>query len=855
MAVPGVAPAVAYSLLLRLCFEVRRIDNVRGSNIPVLMILHVMFQLRALAGVRTQEDTDALATYVTNSFGSATIDGVGALLADGLKVNVEQVDVAERVTVRFGATCCVESVRQASAGFRVDSERLAGVRRDDSCSRCCQRIASVPDTGCFSFTVMLLNTLQINKHVLNQPADLNTSLVNFALNPKAAKWSWLCRNLRLRSSARITLLPQEPTGDSVNLTMAEMTSVSGTLHSLSETSPPSLPRFCSTAFTQVAAPGVQGGTMEVAQLRFSWAGIHVLDDVSKPVVAALEGRFLTFGRDAARAASAAGGPSSTGSSHGGGSRPPAAPSAPRGSAATPPTPSRRNKRTAPADLLPSPSSKSIRSLRSDKLQTRLAQAHEAAMAAMIDEDNRATVVTPHYIVAQVDPHMLWPDGGVIVYAQFPFLLDDSWRTPGLCLSYCRKVLCDPDPRRVGGTYEVIFTMEPADVEHALPSVDSALQGRAVASSDVTPSAAESPAPGIPEVAPSADPRSSRRTPPTMSTPLARGGERAGQPASASTDPLVSLEGGAMDDYERLDEEDLEDLPVGTTLAATPASVGTGSRAASGSAPDTGSAARTDSAAADAAGGDGVPDSRSRVSPAFSATPTAETPGLPAGPAGSPPAPPASVIGASSAATMAPSILDAAAAPRTYAPVAIASPPASSSGAAAVPPAAGLQATAAPPASTSGATAAPPPGSSAAPAVRTPASAAVPAPVEQRDGGNTQAGGARPRRQKESSPDAARGPLGRKLPAPKMAPQGLHDHYLKVLDASNAEIGLDESQTITIQKLAWSPKPTFAMRCAFVCSLDLETAGGGTSTTLSDQFFVAAYRARPGLAPVPMRVCD
>lgn len=670
--------------------------------------------------------------------------------------------------------------------------------------------------------------------------------------------------------------------------MAEMASVSATLHGLSETSPPSVPRCCTTTFTQVGAPGVQGGTMEVAQLRFSWSRIHVLDDVSRSVVSALESRFLTYARQKDRAASVAGGRSSTGSSQAGGSRPPAAPSARRGSAATPPTPPRRTKRLAPADLLPSPSTKSIRSLRSQKLQTRLVQAHEAAVVAMLDEDNRATVVTPHYVVAQVDPHLLWPDGGVVVYAQFPFLLDDSWRTPGLCLSYCRKVLCDPDPRSLGGTYEVIFTMEAADVDPGTSNVDAAPQG-AGASPSTTDGPAPSPASTTPTAGPSAGAESVPSTPPALNALLTSGRERPNLPASASTDPVLSLDGSAVEDYERLDEEDLEELPLGMAVGVTPTSAGLVTPTARSSPADA-STARTDAAAG---GGDGgATGSPSRVSPALSAAPVPDSAPPPSRAGGlSAPTPPGALRAVGAAATPT-SALDVVAALPTSVLGAPTAPPASASGAAAAlvvsgsggataPPLSGsgaaaaqlgspadapaaaptrtLVATPAPPVSSSSGAAAPPGSSAGAPVAAstpaTPASAAVPPQMDQQDGGNARGARGRPRRQRESSPDAARGPVPRTPVAAKMAPQGLHDHYLKVLNASNADIGLNSDEKITIRKLAWSPKPTFAMRCAFVCAMDLETTGAGTSTTLSDQFFVAAYRARPGLAPVPMRVCD
>lgn len=358
----------------------------------------------------------------------------------------------------------------------------------------------------------------------------------------------------------------------MNLTMAEMTAESATMHSLSDSSPPTVPRHCSTSFTQVAAQGSQGGSMEAAHLRFSWAGLHVVDDVSRSVLSVLEDRFLICFPASRRRDSSQGGPSSTGSSHAGGNQPPAAP---RRSAATPPTPPRRTRRSASAEAVPAPSTKSMRALRSQKLQTRLARAHEAAVVAMMEEDTRATVVKPHYVVVLVDPHALWPDGDVVVYAQFPFLLNDSRRTPGLCLSYCRKVLCDPDPRSLGGTYEAIFTMEKAYVDQdSSPADDDDLQGAPdLSSSTLRPH----PAPTQTLTTP-ADPAASG-TPSVPAPPPGTSDEReaaslgAGGPAeltaSDSTDQLLSTGGSASAEYDGLDEETLDELPLEMTLVSLP----------------------------------------------------------------------------------------------------------------------------------------------------------------------------------------------------------------------------------------------------------------------------------------------
>lgn len=100
MASGSVPPATAFSLLLRLCFEVRPIDHTKGSNLPILMVLHVVVQLRRLAGVTTLDDTNALVSFLTNSFRTVSVTRVTTLLAKGLKVPDDKLDVAERVAVR-----------------------------------------------------------------------------------------------------------------------------------------------------------------------------------------------------------------------------------------------------------------------------------------------------------------------------------------------------------------------------------------------------------------------------------------------------------------------------------------------------------------------------------------------------------------------------------------------------------------------------------------------------------------------------------------------------------------------------------------------------------------------------------
>lgn len=566
--------------------------------------------------------------------------------------------------------------------------------------------------------------------------------------------------------------------------------------------------------------------MDVIHLRFSWNGLHVIDGISRSVISAVERRFLSPrpaspGRDTS---ASTGGPSSAGSSHAGGSRPPAAPSGPRGSRAARPIARRKNKRTLPDDVLQIGSNKSIRSLRSHKLQTRLAQAHEAAAAAIAEEDAQATVVQPHYVVVQVAPMLLWPDGGVAVYAQFPFLLDDSWRSPGLCLSYCRKVLCDPDPRKMGGTYEVIFTMERADVERrpadtrddsSVPdsvAVQEGLPGQA-APTTLTPSMSQ----------PSPLPPSISGTPPSVNdagAPALTGSrERVGAAASDSTIPLDSANGGPDDDDDRLVEEDLDDerLP-GMTSTASP--VPARPRFAPENAPATNAAGmdRTESADAD------EPTGAAPRRPAAPNPLTAAASAAPVLPGGSSATAPLSTGRGASAAP--PAMQDATAAAMDDSTAAGATP-----------------------AALSGAV-----GGAAEAAAASPVPGSRPIRAQPGRESRLPSPGQRTRRT-VGSPSAAAAAPDATPPPPRRAPQGLHDTFIKALDVSNAEIGLDEGETITISRLAGSPKPKFSMRCAFACPLDLDTTSIGASTNRCDQFIVATYRARPGLAPVPINLSD
>ncbi|KAK1869737.1 hypothetical protein I4F81_012203 [Pyropia yezoensis] len=563
MSTTALGPADAFSFLLRLCFEWRPIDKVKGSNVPILMILHVVMQLRALAGIIYAKDTDAFADYFANAFGTASVQGVNTLLHKSLKVTADEVDVKDGVAFA--------------------------------------------------------------KHIQNQSAELNALLAGTALNPAAAKWSWLCRNLRLRSVAVVAVIPSAPDAPTLDLTMAEMSSVSATLHTLAESSPPSLPQFCS----------------------------------------------------------------------------------------------------------------------------------------------------------------------------FPFLLDDSWRSPGLCLSYCRKVLCDPDPRNMGWTYETIFSMNKEDIERERQAVAGG--GRAQQYPPVPgtlPRPPGSPTPTTPTAQPT-PPTPSSITDGAAPTPAASTGPAASA-ATGSVPPEQPTGDRAANEYEGLQEEELElGLLPDLGLGATPTSVFMGMLGASTPAAGTAGAPRGGAPTVDTTSG--VP---SRVAPP-PGPPSAGAPLIPVRPDGSAGNP-------SSVADRDAPVTSPVTAGRDSAAVVVAAVSAFAAGQP-------------PPDSPSRLTAQQPP---------TPG---------------------RPPRQRESTlvtADAFEAEL-----ASVTASKGLHDGFLKALHVCNADMGFDLSETIKIKEVAGSPKASFSMRCTFLSAMDLDTSRVTTNTVRTEQFIVAAYQARAGLPSAPINVCD
>jgi len=104
---PAIAMPAAgvFSLVFRLVAGVAPIDSVNGSNVPFLFLVHLAMHFRNLAFVHSAEDTARLANYVQGLLEKASVDDATAVLASALCVDVEFLDVTERVVVCLFPFC------------------------------------------------------------------------------------------------------------------------------------------------------------------------------------------------------------------------------------------------------------------------------------------------------------------------------------------------------------------------------------------------------------------------------------------------------------------------------------------------------------------------------------------------------------------------------------------------------------------------------------------------------------------------------------------------------------------------------------------------------------------------------
>lgn len=311
---------------------------------------------------------------------------------------------------------------------------------------------------------------QAKKHIYQQPGELNVVLATKMLNPGSVHWMWLCRNLRLRTRSYL-----EPSRTPVpNFPAADAAVVERAIRQQINKAPPTLPTACVPRLT-----GSNGSAEQaVAYADFNWSTLHLDNPASMQLLAVCRNRMFPStteeegppGPPRAEAAGSQGGsrggsqPASRGRPAGAGRRkPPAGRTGAQNN-----NNSSRPRTDAPVvgavagGRVTKTSRSTARSLRSKRVQDKMKKAHDAVVSAMMEEDERTAVVKPIYLVQQVEPHKLWPDGGVVVYAQFPFLLDLSWRRSGAWVSFCRKAVCAPDGNSQGGTYEVFFTLQKPD---------------------------------------------------------------------------------------------------------------------------------------------------------------------------------------------------------------------------------------------------------------------------------------------------------------------------------------------------------------------------------------------------------
>jgi len=121
-----------------------------------------------------------------------------------------------------------------------------------------------------------------------------------------------------------------------------------------------------------------------------------------------------------------------------------------------------------------------------KLQSRLARAHTAAVSAILENDAQAVVVQPPYLVNVVESTVAWPHGGIAVFVQLPFLLENSWHKLKKYVVQCLKSICNADHAEgEGGVYEIFLTLKgPEDDSPASVEGNTAPSSLSTASTDM-----------------------------------------------------------------------------------------------------------------------------------------------------------------------------------------------------------------------------------------------------------------------------------------------------------------------------------------------------------------------------------
>lgn len=289
---------------------------------------------------------------------------------------------------------------------------------------------------------------QSTKHILHQPADINTELVKTALNPEVLQWSWVIRNVRIRSVLALgspAALVDCPWG----LAVVEVNALKDAVTQLTTAQAP-MPTGCTV--TRGQASNTPNSELVIEKLQWSWSDIHLPDSEYDWVWRSLKTKFNWGGPETAGSAACVATESSIAPTPGRVGTPAPAqrgrpPTTPKSGA---PKTSRAIKRGEPDPVVPAPAS--VRNVRHRKAVAKYEKCFEAEAKILVEQEERATVVRPHFVVARVKPFSKWPFGGVVVYAQFPFLWDCSWKKTTKWVAHCRKVII----KKTGGRYEVVF---------------------------------------------------------------------------------------------------------------------------------------------------------------------------------------------------------------------------------------------------------------------------------------------------------------------------------------------------------------------------------------------------------------
>lgn len=273
---------------------------------------------------------------------------------------------------------------------------------------------------CHLWGGLLVYVQQSWKHVLNQPPELHGNMVKAMLNPTSRQWCWLARNIRLRSSIVLgcprMVLPC-PNG----LTAADVGILRASVKPLLSR-PEELPLGCKAHIVHTVGSTTNIGNRMV--LDWTWDRMHTTEPAFDFLLGVLQSKFLAGQCETA---------------------------AEETEGEQPPQQTRGMKRAVMSGPL-EPVDRRAPLVREPSTTAIVQHQIQLAVEDMMEEESLATVVEPPFVVGKVKPYSAWPHGGVVIFVQFPFLLDETWKEPQKWVTSCRKLLS----HAVGGRYEVVF---------------------------------------------------------------------------------------------------------------------------------------------------------------------------------------------------------------------------------------------------------------------------------------------------------------------------------------------------------------------------------------------------------------